>query len=195
MMSKLEHRKKRTDVDTILQTLSENAADFKQAVDMARDQTIESTERVVQFTAMQTALVHRDVKATGKAVTASIEKSQIDIESKVESENRHTRKEIKADIASLESSIMQTLAGKIMASTRRVIERDRARLQSLLEIEAKNETMEVLLQSRSTTFSYLPLRLHVICIECSDENTTQERRKRTHGFDKRTSDCVTVAQS
>ncbi|ROW04740.1 hypothetical protein VMCG_04873 [Cytospora schulzeri] len=150
MMSKLEHRNKQTDVNSILQNLSENTADFKQAVDLARDQMIESTGRVVRLTAMQTAMVHRDLKATGKTVTASVEKSQLEIESKVEFESRQSRKEMKADIASLESSITRTLAGKIAASTRWVLERDRARLRSLLEIEAKNETMEVLLESRRT---------------------------------------------
>lgn len=160
MMSKPEHRKKNTDVDTILQNLSETTVDFKHAFDVARDQMIESTGRIVRLTAMQTAMVHRDVKVTGKEVTASVEKSQLEIETKVESESRECRMEIKADIASLKSSITQTLAEQAVASTRWVLERDRARLRSLEDIEAKNETMKVLLEARSTSFAYPSLRPH-----------------------------------
>ncbi|ROV99656.1 hypothetical protein VSDG_03101 [Cytospora chrysosperma] len=150
MLLKLEHRKNNTDVDTILQNLSEKTVDFKQAVDVARDQTIESTGRVVRLTALQTAMVHRDVKVSGKEVTASVEKSQLEIKSKVESESRESRMEIKAEIASLKSSITQTLAEQAVASTRWVLERDRARLRNLEDIEAKNETMKVLLEARRT---------------------------------------------
>lgn len=196
MTSKLDHRKKMTDVDTILENLSENTMDFKQAVDMARDQMIERTGKVVRLTAMQTALVHRDVKATSNTVTASIEKSQFEIESKLESESRQSRKEIKADIANLESSITKSLAGEIMASTRRVLERDRARLQSLLEVEAKNQTMKVLLESRSMSSAYLSTYTSAYYFNMLTILATQGRLlRRMYCFDEKTKGYANVARS
>lgn len=143
-MSKFEHRKKKTDADTILHNLSDKTDEFRQAVGMARDQIIESTGNVVRHTALQTVLVHRDVKTTGKTITAAVEKSQVEIESKLESESRESRKEMQAGFMSLAS-----LAGVIEERTRKLVAKDKARIRDLGDVEAKNQTMEVLLESRS----------------------------------------------
>ncbi|ROV93685.1 hypothetical protein VPNG_08868 [Cytospora leucostoma] len=141
MMSRLEHRKKKTDADTILQKLAEETEDFKRAVGMARDQIIESTGRVVH-------MVHRDVKATGQTMTATVEKSQREIQSKVESESRESRKEMKAGLRSLEESIAQ-MAGLYEDRRKTVLENEKARLRTLdtAHVEAKNQMMAVLIES------------------------------------------------
>lgn len=103
--SKLEYKKEKTDAETILQNLAEKIENSKRAVGVARDQTIESTGRTVNLTAMQTAMMHQDMKATGQTVKARIDQNQLELKTKVEFESDEVKVELR--------SVGETIATRI----------------------------------------------------------------------------------
>lgn len=66
IVSRLEHRKKKIEVDTVLQHLSEKNEALKRAIGMARDKEIQTTGRTARYAAVQTTMVRRDITENHK---------------------------------------------------------------------------------------------------------------------------------
>lgn len=140
--SKLEHRKKKTDVDTVLQYLSEKTEAFKRAISVARDQAIQRTDTAARYIAMRTTMVHHDITENHKIVhdrIYSLERKNSDLKATIKAENRETAEKY--------AEMYEQNLKKVLAKAEA-----RARRQDEQVVAYKNEMMAVVLESSSTLF-------------------------------------------
>lgn len=139
MVSKLEHRKKKTDVDTVLQNLSEKTEAFKRAIGVARDHVIQRTDTAARYTAMRTTMVHHDITENHKIVydrIYSLERRNSDLKATIKAESRRTAEQC--------AEMYEQNFKKVLAEAEA-----RARRQDEQVIAYKNEMMAVVLESSS----------------------------------------------
>lgn len=135
--SKLEHRKKKTDVDTVLQYLSEKTEAFKRAISVARDQAIQRTDTAARYIAMRTTMVHHDITENHKIVhdrIYSLERKNSDLKATIKAENRETAEKY--------AEMYEQNLKKVLAKAEA-----RARRQDEQVVAYKNEMMAVVLES------------------------------------------------
>ncbi|KAK7696677.1 hypothetical protein SLS64_014322 [Diaporthe eres] len=135
--SKLEHRKKKTDVDTVLQHLSEKTEAFKRAISVARDQAIQRTDIAARYTAMRTTMVHHDITENHKKVhdrIYSLERKNSDLKATIKAESRETAEKY--------AEMYEQNLKKVLAKAEA-----RARRQDEQVVAYKNEMMAVVLES------------------------------------------------
>lgn len=138
IISKLEHRKKKTDADTVLRDLSEKTEAFKRATSVARDQAIQRTDTAARYIAMRTTMVHHDITENHKIVhdrIHSLERKNSDIFATIKAETRETAEKYEQNLK------------KVLAKAEA-----RARRQDERVVAYKNEMMAVVLESSSTFF-------------------------------------------
>lgn len=153
MVSKLEHRKKKTDVNTVLQHLSEKTAAFKRAIGMARDHVIQRTDTAARYTAMRTTMVHHDITENHKIVhdrIYSLERKNSDLKATITAESRESRRTAEQCAEMYEQNFKKMLADA----------EARARRQDEQVIAYKNEMMAVVLESSSTVHTPHPPPTH-----------------------------------
>ncbi|POS70850.1 hypothetical protein DHEL01_v210756 [Diaporthe helianthi] len=93
MVPKSEDQKKKTNVETVLQNLSEKTKGFERAISVARDHAIQRVQRAAHYTAMRTTLVHRDITENHKIVhdrIYSLQKTNSVLIETIKAESRKT---------------------------------------------------------------------------------------------------------
>lgn len=142
MVPKLENRKKWTDIDTVLQHLSEKTEAFGRAVSIARDQAIQRVDTTARYTAMRATLVHHDITQNHKIVQDriySLERQNSELKKTIKAESRRTAQQC----AEMYDQSFKKWRADAEA---------RARRQDEQVIGYKNDMMAVVLESASTAF-------------------------------------------
>lgn len=139
MVPKLEHRKKKTDVDTVLQHLSEKTKAFERAIGVARDHVIQRVDTAARYTAMRATMVHHDITENHKIVhdrIYSLERKNSDLKKTIKIESRRTAQQC--------AEMYEQNFKKVLAEAEA-----RARRQDEQVVAYKNEMMAVVLESSS----------------------------------------------
>lgn len=156
MVSKLEHRKKKTDVNTVLQHLSEKTEAFKRATGVARDHVIQRTDDAARYIAMRTTMVHHDITENHKIVhdrIYSLERKNSDLKATIQAESRESRRTAEQRAEMYEQNLKKVLAEA----------EARARRHDEQVIAYKNEMMAVVLESSSIVHTPPPAVIVSTC--------------------------------
>lgn len=153
MFSKLEHRKKKIDADTVLHHLSEKTDAFKRAIGVARDHAVQRTDTAARYTAMRTTMVHREITENHKIVhdrIYSLERKNSDLKATIKAESRRTAEEC--------AEMYEQNFKKVLAEAEA-----RARRQDEQVVAYKNEMMAVVLESSSRANDPAPSATSPVC--------------------------------
>ncbi|KAL1873040.1 hypothetical protein Daus18300_004182 [Diaporthe australafricana] len=138
MVSKIEHRKKKTDADAVLQQLSEKTGDYECAIGMARDRVIERVGSAVQYTAYRTTVVHHDMNENHKKVhdrIYSLERKNSDLKATIKAESIRTVEEF--------AKLYEQNVRKVLTDADA-----RARRQDQELVAQKNEMLSFIMESK-----------------------------------------------
>jgi hypothetical protein len=166
LLPKLKDKTPSPDPDSILKKLTDRTVDFQRAVGLARDQTIETTAYIAEYTGIKLAQVHGDVIAA-KNHTVSLARDGEMARNTLENMDRTTT-ELGRDITYLRTRSDETAAYRERENEQNN-RRDkelrqwiaqcfeqmtaRARREAALEddsLQARNEMLKMILEAKST---------------------------------------------
>lgn len=148
----MEHRKKWTDVDTVLQHLSEKTEAFGRAISIARDQAIQRVGITTRYTAMRTTLAHHEITLVKHNITQnhkivqdqiySLKRNNAELKETIKAESRRTAQHF--------ADMYDQNFKKVIAENEARAERERRKDEQVLVY--KNEMMALVLESKSMAF-------------------------------------------
>lgn len=142
MVSKLEHRKKKIEVDTVLQYLSEKGEALKRAVGVARDKEIQTTGATTRFITMQNAMTQHDMDEKHKRLNAridSLERQNSDLSATIRAESDRTMEKL--------AKTQEHGLSRVIGPIERLLILERSHDERT--IDHKNWKMDLFLEARS----------------------------------------------
>lgn len=138
MVPKSEDQKKKTNVETVLQNLSEKTKVFERVIGVARDHAIQRVDTAARYTAMRATLVHHDITENHKTVQDQIHSLESVLIETFDANSRRTTQEV--------AKLYEQNVKRVIAEAEA---RVRQQLQDEQVIAYKNEMMAVVLESSS----------------------------------------------